>query len=417
MKNKKNILVGISLAVLSVVILWVLLSRGFISTDLSSDVHTESLLEPSTEAPIEAPDKTSAYRSDLESERSERQLEAQEVKGSDFYFDMASSDSEYEDRMAEKLASITSPESGSGSTGSTASQLRSYMEASARRTEAEYERQDESERQRQRVEERVNSDYEKKLRKQLGLDPSIDTPEDSELSEKLLAEEDSTPSEEESEESVGRFVIENGKRKRRTDNPISGRGKNLIAASIYGDQTIVSGGTVKLRLVEPLLIRGTEIPKHTIIYGVAQMTANRLKISVTDLRYGSYISPVSFTVYDVDALEGLNLPNNIKAESAKELGQGVSRVDLPISSLETAVVTDVISSTTQVARQLLGKQIATQKVHLKSNYRLYLKEETQEDVERRKKESKALNRAYEEYQSSKNKPKKKKSNTENPFEE
>lgn len=210
-----------------------------------------------------------------------------------------------------------------------------------------------------------------------------------------------------SEDTVqSRFIVENGKRKRRSQFSIPKK-TNLIKAAIYGDQTIVSGSAVKMRLLEPLLVGGIEIPANTIFYGNASVGSSRLKISVENIRYGKYISPVSFTVFDSDAIEGLNLPNNMKAEAARRMEQGLLQgVQLPISSIGTLTseVTSAITATTQVAKQILNQSLAQVKVHLKANYMMYIKEETEEDRQKREAEEAEIERMLKEMQIQQNAP-------------
>lgn len=82
------------------------------------------------------------------------------------------------------------------------------------------------------------------------------------------------------------FIVENGKRRRRSQFTIDQK-VNLIKAAIYGDQTIVSGSAVRMRLLEPLWVGGVEIPANTIFYGNASVGSTRLKITVENIRYGN----------------------------------------------------------------------------------------------------------------------------------
>ena len=205
------------------------------------------------------------------------------------------------------------------------------------------------------------------------------------------------------------FIVENGKRKRRSQYTLQQK-TNLIKASIYGDQVIVSGSAVKMRLLEPLWVGGVEIPTNTIFYGTATVGASRLSITVENLKFGKFISPVAFTIYDSDAIEGLNLPNNMKAEAARKMESGLLQgVQLPINSIGTVTseVTSAITATTQVAKQILNQSLSQVKVHLKANYNLFLKEETKEDKRKREALDAEIERLYKEMQRQQNEPTKK----------
>lgn len=186
--------------------------------------------------------------------------------------------------------------------------------------------------------------------------------------------------------------------------------RNLIKAAIYGNQTVVNGSTVKMRLLEPVFAGGIEIPANTVFHGTAQLGTSRLKIKVENLRYGNYITPVNYLIYDMDAIEGLNLPNNLKAEATQRVQQGlVQNIQMPISSIGTMAseVTSAINATTQIAKQVIGQSLSQIKVDLKANYTLFLKEETQEDKKKQAAEDAELEKMYQQILLQKNEPKKK----------
>lgn len=186
--------------------------------------------------------------------------------------------------------------------------------------------------------------------------------------------------------------------------------KNLIKAAIYGNQTVVNGSTVKMRLLEPIFTGGIEIPANTIFYGSAEIGTSRLRIKVSNIRYGSYMTPVDYLIFDSDAIEGLNLPASLKAEANQRIKEGmVQNFDMPISSIGTVAseVTSAISATTQIAKQVIGQSLSQMKVDLKANYALFLKEDTQEDKKKRQAEDAELQGLYQQMMLQKNEPKKK----------
>ncbi|MCO7112885.1 hypothetical protein NIB75_11190 [Bacteroides uniformis] len=56
----------------------------------------------------------------------------------------------------------------------------------------------------------------------------------------------------------------------------------------------------------------------------------------------------------------------------------VQNIDMPLSSIGTMAseVTSVVNATTQVAKQILNMSLSQVKVHLKSNYEMYIQEES-----------------------------------------
>jgi conjugative transposon TraM protein len=164
-------------------------------------------------------------------------------------------------------------------------------------------------------------------------------------------------------------IIQDGKR-RRNKNTTSPAERNLIAACIHGDQTITTGGAVRMRLLEGININNTAIPANTLFYGVASTGNDRLQIRVDNIKYGNAIIQVQYTIYDVDAIQGLNLPDNIKHELAKKgKSAAIDNVDL---STGGGTVGNIITSGVNTIKSVVQKEEGEIKVALKANYKLFI---------------------------------------------
>ena len=411
LKNKNTLLI-IAVFVLFILFLLVFLRNNKVSNEVAvSDEPKNSLLEPISEDEKVSADKLDAYKKDKEAAKKEKMLEETQVKGSDFFFDMQGSDSKYSKRMRERIKRMQSDpysevmdEYSGGTSGKSQSGFTNKMKDQL----DDIEEREEYERQKKQREKEARMYKELKVQdsfQQAIYDKFMGDKKDS-VAVFPKVDDDET----EEVKTEPRFIVnENGKRQRRPQYAIPGK-KNLVKAAIYGDQTIVSGTPVKMRLLEPLLISGVEIPANTIFSGSASVGASRLKIAIENFRYGTYMSPVSFVIYDNDAIEGLNLPNNLKAESARKMEQGLLQgVQLPISSIGTVTseVTSAITASTQVAKQLLNQSLSQIKVHLKANYQIFLKEETKQDKRKREAEEAELERLFKQVEMQKNAPAKK----------
>ena len=403
-KNKLLMLVPLLLGILFVVVFF-----GKQNTEEAViDKENQSLLEPKSEGEKKLKTKLDAYRKEKEeAERKKRELEESKVAGSDFYLDMQSSDEEYDKKMKERIAKmqrdpldkVSYEYRGSGGS-SFSSKMRKQLEDIEDPETFDQIVSNAQKDERIRKELEKHKQFRDEMRRKY-LAESSDEQEDDIFPKVKYDTVKSAP------EPI--FIVENGKRKRRSQFSLQQK-TNLIKAAIYGDQTIVSGSAVRMRLLEPLWVGGVEIPANTIFYGNASIGASRLKITVENIRYGKYISPVAFTIFDSDAIEGLNLPNNMKAEAARKMEQGLLQgVQLPISSIGTVTseVTSAITATTQVAKQILNQRLSQVKVHLKANYVMYIKEETDEDRKKRKEEEAEIERLYKEMLIQQNAPVKK----------
>ena len=95
--------------------------------------------------------------------------------------------------------------------------------------------------------------------------------------------------------------------------------KNTIFTCIHSDQTIMSGQSVRLRLLEPLRAGNMIILRNTVMSGTAKIQGERLEITVHSLENDGTILPIELTVYDLDGQKGIFIPNLQELNAAKEI--------------------------------------------------------------------------------------------------
>lgn len=363
------------------------------------------LLEPDSEAKDKALNKIEAYKQDEREEKEkQRIMDESQVRGSDFYFDLQNRNEKYDQATLEKIRKMRrDPYSDvMGEYGSSDSHLSEQLEKQLASIEDEEELKEIIREARKNAEIRKeleqNNVYRQKIYKRIiGYDQ-----------EKKKAENHTKPKPGSAMDSLVSnqpiYIAENGKRTRRQQASMPSS-NTLFKACIHGDQTVVTGSTVRMRMLEDAVVCGMKIPANTLFYGVATLGANRLEVVVNNLKVGNTISPVSFVIFDNDAMEGLNLPNNMKAQAAKRMQQGlVQNIDMPLASIGTMTseITSAVNATTQIAKQILNMKLSQVKVHLKSNYQMYIQEETKESKLKRKAVQEELQRLYAELEENKN---------------
>ncbi len=363
------------------------------------------LLEPDSEAKDKALNKIEAYKQDEREEKEkQRIMDESQVRGSDFYFDLQNRNEKYDQATLEKIRKMRrDPYSDvMGEYGSSDSHLSEQLEKQLASIEDEEELKEIIREARKNAEIRKeleqNNVYRQKIYKRIiGYDQ-----------EKKKTENPTKPKPGSAMDSLVSnqpiYIAENGKRTRRQQASMPSS-NTLFKACIHGDQTVVTGSTVRMRMLEDAVVCGMKIPANTLFYGVATLGANRLEVVVNNLKVGNTISPVSFVIFDNDAMEGLNLPNNMKAQAAKRMQQGlVQNIDMPLASIGTMTseITSAVNATTQIAKQILNMKLSQVKVHLKSNYQMYIQEETKESKLKRKAVQEELQRLYAELEENKN---------------
>jgi len=144
----------------------------------------------------------------------------------------------------------------------------------------------------------------------------------------------------------------------------------VIEAEVYETTTVLTGNRVKLRLLEEAWLNGVKIPTNTFLYGICEVSNERLQIEVMQIPVGEKFVPVEVTVCDLDGLPGLYVPDNASRKVAKEVGSsantssmfGVSNNPLTYMGMQAA---------DRTAQSLL-KMIRIKKVTIKKNTLVYL---------------------------------------------
>lgn len=146
-----------------------------------------------------------------------------------------------------------------------------------------------------------------------------------------------------------------------------------IAAEVHADQMVVTGATVKLRLLQDIFIGATRIPANSFIYGPCSIAGERVQIQLTNVVTNGQLYPISLKVYDaVDGLEGLYVPGAITRDVIKEgVGQGVS--GMGVTTLDQSVGAQAAAAGIETVRTLLSRKIRLVQVTLKAGHRALLK--------------------------------------------
>ncbi len=150
---------------------------------------------------------------------------------------------------------------------------------------------------------------------------------------------------------------------------------NTISAVVQGEQTVMQGSTIKLRLLEDMKTEaGVVIPKGTSIWGVVTISSERLLVNISSVLLGKDLVPIKRTVYDIDGQKGINLPPNVKAEIAKR-AEAQSIQNAPTEEITSGggILEKSAGAVVNTAKGLLSRKAEEIKVTVKSNYQIVLK--------------------------------------------
>ena len=157
--------------------------------------------------------------------------------------------------------------------------------------------------------------------------------------------------------------------------------QNAIEAVIHEQQTVVSGATIKMRLLNDIYINGILIPKDNFVYGVANLNGDRLRIQVDGIRYRNQLFPVALNIYDLDGLEGVSVPGAVTRDVAKQSADR-SMQNVGLSSVDPSWQMQAAGAGVEAAKSLFSKKVKLIKVTLKAGYKVLLYDEKQKQSDK-----------------------------------
>jgi hypothetical protein len=146
---------------------------------------------------------------------------------------------------------------------------------------------------------------------------------------------------------------------------------NAIAAVIHGNQLLVNGGMVKIRILHEIQVGRFIIPAQSLLSGMGNIQGERLNIVINHIRHYDRLFPVELNVYDLDGNPGLYIPGSMARDAGKQgINAGVGGMMFMPPQTVTGQLTGAAIETT---KGFINKKAALVKINLKANYRIYLK--------------------------------------------
>ncbi|WP_165043871.1 conjugative transposon protein TraM [Dysgonomonas sp. ZJ709] len=157
--------------------------------------------------------------------------------------------------------------------------------------------------------------------------------------------------------------------------------KNTIKACVHGDQTIMDGQSVFLRLLEPIQVENGVVHKNTVLTGQAKLQGERLNISISSIEFEGAIFPVKLTIYDLDGTKGIYVPSSMELDALKEIaasaGNSVGTSFTMTQSTSEQIASDLSKGLIQGVSQYFTKKIRAIKINLKAGHNLLLSPDKQ----------------------------------------
>ena len=152
--------------------------------------------------------------------------------------------------------------------------------------------------------------------------------------------------------------------------------RNTLKVVVDKTTTLQEGSFVLLRLSEPALLSGIQLPRNAPLVAQAKIEGHRMRLFVRSIEVGDRIFSVALSAFDLDAQEGIAIPGIEEVLALKEVGATVGgSMGTSFTFASTAkdqIISEAARGVMQGASQLLQKKLRAIKVTIKGGHQLYL---------------------------------------------
>ncbi len=152
---------------------------------------------------------------------------------------------------------------------------------------------------------------------------------------------------------------------------------DFIKAVIDENNKGFLGSRIRFRLLEDIFVGNRKIGKGSILYGqISGFSMQRVDLKIVSVFTNGEIFPVNLSIYDVDGMKGLYVPQSVFREMMREMGsnsvQG-TQMDMGGEGFFTSIGSKLFTSTSKSIANI----IKTNKAKLKYNSYIFLIDEKQ----------------------------------------
>jgi hypothetical protein len=145
-----------------------------------------------------------------------------------------------------------------------------------------------------------------------------------------------------------------------------------IPAIIDGKQKVKDGAAVKLKLTDTITLKNQVLPKGQELFGVCQITNQRLLLTIQNIRLDKQIIPVNLTVFSLDGMPGIPAP---EAELGGAASSGADNAiqSMQFLTMDQSLGAQAAAGGVNAAKGLFSKKVKKIKVKLQDQYPVLLK--------------------------------------------
>lgn len=165
------------------------------------------------------------------------------------------------------------------------------------------------------------------------------------------------------------------------------RAQQKVVAKIYGDGVekeflavpaeisdggkVVQGSTIRLRLLDSVVLKNVVVPKGHFVYGLCRLVNQRLLLDIKSIRLKELIIPVELTLYGMDGMPGLEAKDAIFGDVAS--GGAVDAVGgISVYGLD-GIGGQLAGAGIDAAKSLFSRKVKVVRVKLRAGEKVLLR--------------------------------------------
>ena len=147
---------------------------------------------------------------------------------------------------------------------------------------------------------------------------------------------------------------------------------SAIPAQIVEKKTLIQGAVLKLVLQDTIRINGFLIPKGNLIFGLCNLTNQRLMVDIKTIRMDNNIIPVDLSLYGMDGIKGIEAPDAV-VNNAISSGADDAVRNLQLLTMDQSAGVQVAGAGINAAKGLFSKKVKRIKIKVKAGFPVLLR--------------------------------------------
>ncbi|RZJ75931.1 MAG: conjugative transposon protein TraM [Flavobacterium sp.] len=146
-----------------------------------------------------------------------------------------------------------------------------------------------------------------------------------------------------------------------------------IPAQVGAKQTLIQGAVLKLVLSDTVTVSGVLLPKGHEIFGLCNLTNQRLLVDIKTIRINNSIIPVDLSIYSLDGIKGIAAPDAV-VNNAISGGADDAVRSLQLLTMDQSIGVQAAGAGIDAAKGLFSKKVKRVKMKVKAEFPVLLRD-------------------------------------------